>query len=77
MSQKCLHLLVLYFPPLIVTTNPVGGETDFLQTVVAVAVCSVPSHDTVADGAAGDGIVAAVGESLQNTSGASLIIVPF
>ena len=56
-----LHLLVLDFPPLIVTTSPGGGETGFLQTVVAAAVCSVPYRYNFVTGAAGYGVVAAVG----------------
>ena len=56
-----LHLLVLHFSPLIVTTNPGGGETVLLQTVVYASVCSVPVHDTVAVGDAGYGMVADVG----------------
>ena len=71
--KKCLHLLVLHFPPLIVTTNPGSGETGLLQTVVAAAVCSVPGRETVADRA---GMVAAVGGALQNPAGAALRIVP-
>ena len=73
MLQKRLHLLVLHFPPLIVTTSPGGGEIGFLQTVVDVAVCSVPGRDTVAAGA---GMVAAVGVVLQTPVGSASIIVP-
>ena len=60
-QKKHLHLLVLHFPPLIVTTSPGGGETGLLQTLVAVAMCSVPGLNTVA---AGSGIVSAAGISL-------------
>ena len=66
--KKFLHLLVLHFLPLFVTTNPGGGGTGFLQTVVAAAVCSVPVCDTVAAGSAGAGMVAAVGGALQTPS---------
>ena len=59
-----LHLLVLNFPPPIVTTNPGGGETGFIQTVVAASVCSVPYHDTFDDGDYGACMVAAIGGSL-------------
>ena len=52
------------FPPLIVTTNPGGDEPGLLQTLVAAVVCSVPGRDNVAAGAAGDGMVAAVGGAL-------------
>ena len=72
-SQKKLHLLVPHFPPLIVTTSPVGGETGSLQTVVSVAMCYFPGHNSVADGA---GMVASVGVSLQNPVGAASRIVP-
>ena len=60
--KKCLHLLVLNFPPLIVTISPGGGETGLLQTVVVTAVVSVLCRNTVADGA---GMVADVGGALQ------------
>ena len=60
--KRFLHLPVIYFYPLIVTTRLSDGETDFLQTLVAVAVCSVPVRDNVADGSC---IVAAVGVTLQ------------
>ena len=59
-SQKYLHLLVLHFPPLVVTTNPGGGETGLIQTVVADSVCSVPGRDTVVSVDAGAGMVAAI-----------------
>ena len=59
-----LHLLVLNFPPPIVTTNPGGGDTGFIQTVVAASVCSLPYHDTVDGGASGAGMVADIGGSL-------------
>ena len=75
MSQKVLHLLVLHFPPLIITNNPGGGETGLLQTVVAAAVCYVTGRNTVTDGDAGDDTVAAVGGSLQTPTGAALRIV--
>ena len=65
-QKTFLHLLVLHFPPLFVTTIPGGGETDWLQTVVAFAVCYVPGIDTVATG---DSIVAGVGVALQNLVG--------
>ena len=71
--KKLLHLLVLHFPPLIVTTNPGSGETGLLQTVVAAALCSVFSHNTVA---VGDDMVDAVGGALQTPSGSALLIVP-
>ena len=71
--KKLLHLLVLHFPPLIVTTNPGSGETGLLQTVVAAAVRSAPGRKSVADRA---GMVAAVGGSLQTPAGAALRIVP-
>ena len=71
--KKFLYLLVLHFLPLIVTTIPGGGETGLLQTVVAVAVCSVPGIGTVADG---DGRVSAVGGALKNPVGAASPIVP-
>ena len=76
MSKKFSHLLVLQFPPLIVTTNPGGDDTGLLQTVVADVLCSVPGHDTVAPGATGSGMVAAVGGSLKTLNGAALRIVP-
>ena len=66
-----LHLLVLHFPPLIVTTNPGGGETGLLQTVVADAVCSVPGCNTVSVGAYGAVMVAAISGALQTSAGAS------
>ena len=76
MSQKVLHILVLNFLPLIVTTNPGGGDTDLLQTVVDTAMCYVPIRDTVDSGDAGDGMVAAVGGALQNPAGTESRIVP-
>ena len=72
-QKKVLHLLVLHFPPLIFTTISGDGETGFLQTVVSVALYSVPIHDNVA---AGVSIVAAVGGDLQTPVGAELRIVP-
>ena len=60
--KKFLHLLVLHFPPLVVTTNSGGGETDLLQIVINFAVCSVPGRDTFSTGA---GMVSAVGVALQ------------
>ena len=65
-SQKVFTFTCSTFPPLIVTTSPGGGETDWLQTVVAFAVCYVPGIDTVATG---DSIVAGVGVALQNLVG--------
>ena len=50
------------FSPLFVTSNPGGGDTCFLQTVVAAAECSVHRRDTDADGF---GTIAAVNFSLQ------------
>ena len=73
-----LHLPVLHFPLLIVTTNPSGGETGLLQTVVAEDACSSPGRDTVADGyagASGAGIVSAIREALQNPIGDALQIL--
>ena len=67
MLQKHLHLLVLHFPPLIVTTSPGGGDTYWLQTVVSVDVCSIPSRDTVANRV---GLVDAVGVALKHSVGA-------
>ena len=75
--KKFLYLLVLHFPPLIVTTNPGGGEKGLLQTVVDAAVCSIPGRDTVDAGADGAGMVAAVGGVLQTTAGAALQIVTY
>ena len=71
-----LHLLVLHFLPLIVTTRPSGGEKDLLQTVVASAVCYFPFRDTVVAGSSGDGMVADVGGALKNPSGDALRIMP-
>ena len=71
--KKFLYLLVLHFPPLIVTTIPGDGETGLIQAMVAVAVCSVPGRDTVADGS---GMVSVVGGALQTPIGAALRIVP-
>ena len=76
LHKKFLHLLVQHFPPLIVTTIPGGGETGLFQTVVAAAVCSVPCHNTVSDGAVGDGMVATVCGALKHCAGAALRIVP-
>ena len=75
--KQFLHLLVIHFPPLIVTTNPGGDDTCLIQTVVSAAVCSVPCHNTVAGGDAGDGIVAAVGGDFKTPAGAALLIVPY
>ena len=50
--------------PLIITTNPGGGETGLLQTGVALAVCYVPGYDTIDDGTAGAVTVDAVGRAL-------------
>ena len=74
--EKFLHLLVLYFLPLIVTTIPGGVATVLLQTVVADAVCSVPVRNTVDVGDTGDGVVTAVGGASQTSSEAALQIVP-
>ena len=74
--KKFLHLIVLHFTPLIVTTNPGVGETGLLQTVVDDAVCSVPSRDTVAAGDSGAGMVATFGKDLQTRTGTALRIVP-
>ena len=76
MSQNVLHLLVLHFPPLIVTTSPGGGDIGLLKDVVASAVSSFPGRDTVDDEAAGDDMVAAVGGSLKTPAVAALLIVP-
>ena len=62
MSQKVFTFTCSTFPPLIVTTSPGGGETDWLQNVVSVAVCSVPGRDNVSDG---DGMVTAVDVALK------------
>ena len=67
-----IYLLALHFPPRVVTTSPGGGETVFIQTVVAAAVCYVPGRNNVADGAAGAGMVDAVDGALQNPDGAAL-----
>ena len=66
MSQNKLHLLVLYFMPLIVTTRTGDSEAGLLQNMVAVSMWSVLSRNTVATR---DGMVAAVGESLQTPVG--------
>ena len=67
-QKTFLHLLVLHFPPLFVTTIPGGGDTYWLQPVVAVAECSFHSRNTVA---AGVGMVDSVGVDLQNLVGAA------
>ena len=72
--KKHLHLLVLHFPPLIVTTSPGGGERSLLQTVAVADLRSVLCRNTVSAGA---GIVAAFGGALQTPSGAALQILPF
>ena len=72
--KKVLDLLVLHFLPLIVTTSPGGGDTDFLQTVVDVAACSFPGRNTVA---AGTDTVDAVGVALKTTVSAESQIMPF
>ena len=77
MSQKKLHLLVLHFLPLVVTTNPGGDETGLLRNMVAAALCSVPGRDTVSAGADGAGLVSAVGVAFQTPSGSVLLIVAF
>ena len=74
--KKFLHLLVLHFPPLVVTTNSGGGETGLLQTVVADAVYSAPVRDTVDIGFSGDGMDAAVGGALKTPACDTLQIVP-
>ena len=74
--KKFLHLLVLHFPPLVVATNPGDDDTGLLQTVVSADFCSVSGFDAVFSGASSAGIVASVGESLQNPAGAELQIVP-
>ena len=74
--KKILHLIVLHFPLLIVTTNLGGGEIGLLQTVVYVAVCSVPIRNTVAAGAYEAGMVDAVDVSLQTCVGTPSRIVP-
>ena len=71
-----LHLLVIHFPPLVVTTKPGGGEIGLLQTVVADTVCSVPVRDTVASGDLGAGVVSAVGGAFQTPAGAALKQIP-
>ena len=77
MCQKHFsHLLVLHFLSLIVITNPGGGDTGLLQTVVDAAVCSFPRRNTVDDGYSGDGMVAAVGGALQTPDGTELRILP-
>ena len=67
------HLLVLYFPPLIVTTSPGGGETGLIQTVVSADMCSVPCRNNIDAVAAVAGMVDVVGGA---TAGAALRIVP-
>ena len=74
--KRFYHLLVIHFPHLIVTTSPGGDEIGLLQTMVAAAMCSVPFHNNVAAGGAGDDMVAAVGGSLQTPDVAALLIVP-
>ena len=76
MSQKVLHILVLNFLPLIVTTNPGGGEISLLQNLVSTVVCSVPIRDTIAAGADGAGMFSAVGGALKTPDGAALKSVP-
>ena len=75
-AKSFLHLLVRHFPPLVVTTSPGGGEIGLLQTVVYVAVCSVPIRNTVAAGAYEAGMVDAVDVSLQTCVGTPSRIVP-
>ena len=48
MSHIFLHLIVLHFPPLFVTTSPGGVETYLLQTVVDAADCYFRGRNTVA-----------------------------
>ena len=72
-SKTFLHLLVLHFLPLIVTTRPGGGETALIQTVVVADVFYVLCGNNVA---AGDGMVAAVGGALQAPASSALQIVP-
>ena len=74
--KRFLHLLALHFPSLIFTTNPGGGETGLLQTLVAAAVCSVPGHNTVAAGADRSGMVDVVVGALKTTSDAALRLFP-
>ena len=73
-SQKVFTFTCSTFLPLIVTTRPGGGETDWLQNVVAVAVCSVPERDNVS---AGDGMVTSVDVALKNLVGAASRITLF
>ena len=75
-QKQFLNLLVLHFLSLIVITNPDGGYTGLLQTVVADSVCSVPGRDTVVSVDAGAGMVAAVGGALQTPDGTELRILP-
>ena len=67
-----LHLIVLLFPHLFVTTNPGGVETYCLQTVVAAAECSFHIRDPVA---AGGGTVADIDVFLRILVDASSKIV--
>ena len=75
-QKQFLNLLVLHFLSLIVITNPDGGYTGLLQTVVAAAVCFVSRYNTVDDGYYEDGMVAAVGGALQTPDGTELRILP-
>ena len=59
----CLHLIVIHFPPLFVTTSPSGGDTYCLQNVVAASDFSFHGRDTLISGVGG---VAAAGVVLQN-----------
>ena len=70
---KFLHLLVLQFPPLIVTTSPGGVESGLLQTMFSVDVNSVPDRDTAASG---DVMVTDVGGDLQTPVGFASQILP-
>ena len=75
--KRFYHLLVIHFPHLIVTTSPGGDEIGLLQNMVAAVMCSVLFHNNVAAGGAGDGMVAAVGGSLQTPAGSALRIFAF
>ena len=77
MSQKRIHLIFLYFLPLVVTTNPGGDERVLLKNLVAAAVCSVSDCNNVASGDAGAGMFDAVCGAFQTPTGAALPSVPF
>ena len=76
MSQKVFTFTCSTFLPLIVTTNPDGGETGFLQTVVAAVICYVPGCDTFYSGDSRYVMVSDVGVSLQTPAGSELRIFP-